>query len=64
MFTVMDNIQTVMQTGKVLVYGSYGFYFDTDIPGQDSPYSERSLAQFPAGLEAWKLNAIPVKAHF
>ena len=52
-FTVMDNIRTVMQTGKVLVYGSYGFYFDTDISGQDS-LTLSGLRTVSAGLDAWK----------
>ena len=51
--TVMRNIRTVMETGKVLVYGTYGFYFDTDIPGQDS-LTLSGLRVVSAGLDSWK----------
>ena len=51
--TVMRNIQIVMQTGKVLVYGTYGFYFDTDLPGQDS-LTLSGLRVVSAGLEDWE----------
>ena len=51
--TVMRNIRIVMQTGKVLVYGTYGFYFDTDIPGQDS-LTLSGLRVVSYGLEEWK----------
>ena len=51
--TVMRNIRTVMQTGKVLVYGTYGFYFDTEIPGQDS-LTLSGLRIVSAGLEDWR----------
>ncbi|WP_283682259.1 arginase family protein [Parablautia sp. Marseille-Q6255] len=51
--TVMRNIRIVMQTGKVLVYGTYGFYFDTDIPGQDS-LTLSGLRVVSSGLEEWK----------
>lgn len=51
--TLMSNIRTVMQTGKVLVYGSYGFYFDTDIPGQDS-LTLSGMRTISAGLDEWK----------
>ena len=51
--TVMRNIRIVMETGKVLVYGTYGFYFDTDIPGQDS-LTLSGLRVVSAGLDSWK----------
>ncbi|MDC7290073.1 arginase family protein [Blautia schinkii] len=51
--TVMRNIRIVMQTGKVLVYGTYGFYFDTDVPGQDS-LTLSGLRTVSAGLDSWK----------
>lgn len=51
--TVTRNIRAVMQTGKVLVYGTYGFYFDTDIPGQDS-LTLSGLRVVASGLEEWK----------
>lgn len=51
--TVINNIRTVMETGKVLVYGTYGFYFDTDIPGQDS-LTLSGLRVVASGLDAWK----------
>lgn len=51
--TVMRNIRAVMQTGKVLVYGTYGFYFDTEVPGQDS-LTLSGLRIVSAGLEDWK----------
>lgn len=50
---VMRNIRSVMDTGKVLVYGTYGFYFDTDVPGQDS-LTLSGLRVVSAGLESWK----------
>lgn len=50
--TVMRNIRIIMNTGKVLVYGTYGFYFDTDIPGQDS-LTLSGLRVVSAGLESW-----------
>ncbi|MEY8521916.1 arginase [bacterium 1XD8-76] len=51
--TLMHNIRIIMETGKVLVYGSYGFYFDTNIPGQDS-LTLSGLRSVSAGLESWK----------
>lgn len=51
--TVMRNIRIIMSTGKILVYGTYGFYFDTDIPGQDS-LTLSGLRIVSAGLESWK----------
>ncbi len=51
--TVMRNIRMVMDTGKVIVYGTYGFYFDTDIPGQDS-LTLSGLRVVSAGLESWR----------
>lgn len=51
--TVMRNIRLIMNTGKVLVYGTYGFYFDTDVPGQDS-LTLSGLRVVSAGLESWK----------
>lgn len=51
--TVMRNIRIIMDTGKVLVYGTYGFYFDTDIPGQDS-LTLSGLRIVSAGLDSWK----------
>lgn len=51
--TLMRNIRIIMETGKVLVYGSYGFYFDTEIPGQDS-LTLSGLRSVSAGLESWK----------
>lgn len=51
--TVMRNIRIVMDTGKVLVYGTYGFYFDTDLSGQDS-LTLSGLRVVSAGLENWK----------
>lgn len=51
--TVMRNIRAVMQTGKVLVYGTYGFYFDTEVPGQDS-LTLSGLRIVSAGLEDWR----------
>lgn len=50
--TVMRNIRIIMSTGKVLVYGTYGFYFDTDVPGQDS-LTLSGLRVVSAGLESW-----------
>ena len=51
--TLMHNIRIIMETGKVLVYGSYGFYFDTNISGQDS-LTLSGLRSVSAGLEGWK----------
>ncbi len=51
--TVMRNIRIIMETGKVLVYGTYGFYFDTDVPGQDS-LTLSGLRVVSAGLESWR----------
>ena len=51
--TVMNNIRAVMQTGKVLVYGTYGFYFDTEVPGQDS-LTLSGLRIVSSGLEDWR----------
>lgn len=51
--TVIDNIRVVMETGKVLVYGTYGFYFDTQVPGQDS-LTLSGLRVVAAGLSSWK----------
>ena len=51
--TVMRNIRIVMDTGKVLVYGTFGFYFDTDVPGQDS-LTLSGLRVVSAGLDSWK----------
>lgn len=51
--TVMRNIRTVMETGKVLVYGTYGFYFETDVPGQDS-LTLSGLRVVSAGLDSWR----------
>lgn len=51
--TVMRNIRIVMETEKVLVYGTYGFYFDTDVPGQDS-LTLSGLRVVSAGLDSWK----------
>ena len=50
--TAMRNIKIIMETGKVLVYGTYGFYFDTDVPGQDS-LTLSGLRIVSAGLNAW-----------
>lgn len=53
--TALRNIRIVMETGKVLVYGTYGFYFDygTDDPGQDS-LTLSGLRVVAGGLGAWK----------
>ena len=50
--TVMNNIRAVMKIGKVLVYGTYGFYFDTEVPGQDS-LTLSGLRIVSARLEDW-----------
>lgn len=50
---VMRNIRAVMDTGKVLVYGTYGFYFETDTPGQDS-LTLSGIRAVGSGLENWK----------
>ena len=57
--TVMNNIRAVMQTGKVLVYGTYGFYFDTEVPGQDS-LTLSGLRVVAAGLESWRYSPVLV----
>lgn len=51
--TIMRNIRAVMDTGKVLVYGTFGFYFDTNTPGQDS-LTLSGLRVVSAGLDSWK----------
>ena len=44
-----------MDTGKVLVYGSYGYYFDYgyDDPRQDS-LTLSGMRLVSAGLSSWK----------
>ena len=50
---VMDNIQTVMKTGKVYAYGVYNTMFDTDTPGQEMT-TLTGMKLIGAGLEAWQ----------
>jgi arginase family enzyme len=50
---VMDNIRTVMDTGKVYVYGVYNTCFKNGLPGQDVT-TLTGMKLIAAGLENWK----------
>lgn len=50
---VMDNIRTVMDTGKVFAFGVYNSLFDTDIPGQEIT-TLNCMKLIGAGIENWK----------
>ena len=54
-FEGMRGIRQIMDTGKVLVYGSYGYYFDYgyDDPRQDS-LTLSGMRLVSAGLSSWK----------
>jgi len=53
-FSVMKSIKTVMNTGKVLVFGIYGFYFDINKPGQDV-LTLSGIRLIGSALENWKM---------
>lgn len=50
---VMNNIRTVMDTGKVFAFGVYNSLFDTDIPGQEIT-TLNCMKLIAAGIENWK----------
>lgn len=49
----MDNIRTVMDTGKVFALGVYNTLFDTEEPGQ-AVTTLTGMKMIAAGLENWK----------
>lgn len=50
---VMDNIRTVMDTGKVYAYGVYNTLFDTEEPGQEIT-TLTGMKLIAAGIESWR----------
>jgi arginase len=50
---VIDNIRTVMDTGKVFAFGVYNSLFDTDEPGQ-AITTLNCMKMIAAGIESWK----------
>jgi arginase family enzyme len=51
---VMNNIRTVMDTGKVYAFGVYNTLFDTEDPGQEIN-TLTGMKLIASGLENWKV---------
>jgi arginase family enzyme len=51
--TVMNNVRTVMETGKVIAYSLVSIYFDNDKPGKEVS-TLNGMRILGAGLEAWQ----------